>query len=178
MASFIRSRRLAVTVVFTLIMAILLVTSSSPASPPVQAYNPQIVVSPEQGPAGTPVTVMGTGWTEHASRGISVPIEIGLANEVARGVPDATGKFSASLTIPPEAAVGELRISAIIGKGGVADAIFTVSPPVIGEYSVTVGQAWTLDADSQVKTIFHPGDPISYSLGVRNTGQPADAYFN
>jgi hypothetical protein len=76
MVSFIRSRRVAVTLVFTLIMAMLLVTSSSPASPPVQAYNPQITLSPEQGPAGTQVTVTGSGWEEHASRGISVPIEI------------------------------------------------------------------------------------------------------
>jgi hypothetical protein len=49
MVSFIRSRRLLGTLLFTL--TVLLVTSSSHTSLPVQAYNPQITVRPEQGPA-------------------------------------------------------------------------------------------------------------------------------
>jgi uncharacterized protein YvpB len=163
----------------------LVVTSSSPASPQVQAYNPQITLSPEQGPAGTQVTVTGTGWTEHSSRGISVPIEIGFANEVARGHPDANGKFSVSLTIPTSASVGELELLAIIGNSGSADATFTVSPPVTGEYSVTMEGAFTAEPDppgqgtyGREKTIFHPGDTIWYMGAVRNSGQePVDAYF-
>jgi hypothetical protein len=185
MVPFIHSRRLAVTVIFTLIMAMLLVTSSPHTSPPVQAYNPQITVSPEQGPAGTQVTVTGTGWEEHASRGISVPIEIGFANEVARGYPDANGKFSVSLTIPTEAEVGELELLAIIGNGGSADATFTVSPPVTGAYSVIMEGAFTAEPDppgqgtySREKTTFHPGGTIWYMGAVRNSGQePVDAYF-
>ena len=92
-----------------------------------------IAVSPLLGPVGRTVTVIGTGWQDLGSRGIDVPIWIGFANQVADGHPDANGNFSVSFTIPltlpppPDFSNGKLTISAIIGNGGSADAIYTVA---------------------------------------------------
>ena len=70
------------------------------------AYGEAIAVSPSLGLAGQEVTVIGTSWEDHGSRGLSVPIQIGFANEVARGYPDAGGKFAVNFTIPPSAPDG------------------------------------------------------------------------
>jgi hypothetical protein len=100
------------------------------------AYGEKLAVSPLWGPVGQTVTVIGTGWRDHAVRGHSVLIWIGFATEVARGYPDANGRFSVSVTIPlnppPQEIInGKLIISAIIGNGGSADAFYTISntPP-------------------------------------------------
>ena len=86
-----------------------------------------IAVTPLLGPAGQTVTVTGTGWHDHASRGIDVPIWIGFANQVASGHPDVNGTFNVSFTIPSSSPEGNLQISAIIGNGGSADAYYFVS---------------------------------------------------
>ena len=97
------------------------------------AYDTEaITVTPTQGPTGRLVTVTGTGWQDLGSRGIDVPIWIGFANQVADAHPDANGNFSVSFTIPinlpgpPDYVNGKLTVSAIIGNGGSADAIYTV----------------------------------------------------
>jgi hypothetical protein len=86
-----------------------------------------IAVSPLLGPAGRTVTVYGTGWRGHGVRGLSVPIWIGFANEVARGHPDANGEFSVSFTIPPSTPQGTLTITAITGYGDGRDTFYIVS---------------------------------------------------
>ena len=53
----------------------LLLTSLVPAEASTGAET--ITVSPLLGRAGQTVTVSGTGWQEHGSRGIDVPIWIG-----------------------------------------------------------------------------------------------------
>lgn len=88
------------------------------------AVGEAIRVSPSSGPAGSTVTVSGTGWEEHGSRGISVPIAIDGVS-VATAHPNASGTFRVRATIPKKAS-GTVRISAIIGNGGAAEATFKV----------------------------------------------------
>lgn len=97
------------------------------------AYGEAISVSPPSGPAGQSVTIFGTGWYDHARLGYDVPILIGTT-EVGHGKPkpNDNGEFSVGITIPlnpppSEIVNGKLRISAIIGNGGSADAFYTIS---------------------------------------------------
>jgi len=85
-----------------------------------------IAVNPLQGPAGRIVTLTGTGWQDHGSRGLNTPIRIGSTGQVVNGHPDSNGNFSVNFTIPSSTSKGPLTISAIIGNGGSADAIYTV----------------------------------------------------
>lgn len=95
-------------------------------------YTECISLTPSQGPAGARVTVNGTGWTDHANRGLDVPLNIGMT-EVARAYPSAGGTFSVNLTIPQSAPEGRVEIDAIIGNGGSAQTWYTVSAcPSIG----------------------------------------------
>jgi hypothetical protein len=99
------------------------------------AFGEAISVSPSSGPAGQSVTIFGTGWHEHAIRGLDVPIWIGFANVVGTGHPDPNANdtfivkdVKIPLNPPPQEIVnGKLRISAIIGNGGSADAFYTIS---------------------------------------------------
>ena len=106
------------------VVAWVLVLALMPA--PAFADPEQITVNPASGPAGSTVTVTGTGWTDHAELGWPVPINIGMM-EVARGSPDATGSFRTSLQIPAQTPAGEVEIDAIIGNGSSARAWFTVT---------------------------------------------------
>lgn len=105
-------------------VAVLLLALLAPvaASAAVEA----ITVSPTEGPAGTKVTVTGTGWQEHGADGTDVPTSIGMT-ELGRGHPDASGKFSVRITIPADSRPGRVEIDAIIGNGGAASASFTVT---------------------------------------------------
>lgn len=104
------------------ISALVLLVNSAGASTGIEA----ISVNPTQGPAGSVVTVSGTGWYDHAG---DVLIWIGFAVTLAH--PDANGNFSIIVTIPPSSPPGQLKISAIIGNGGSADAYFTVTPSAV-----------------------------------------------
>jgi hypothetical protein len=133
-----------------------------------------ITVTPSQGPVGQTVTVTGTGWQDHASRGIDVPIWIGFGNQVADGHPDANGKFSVSFAIPlnlpsaPDFANGKLTISAIIGNGGSADAIYTVTTAATGTTtSPTTGQSqptpgWYKNSDPSVIAELNTGLRVTW----------------
>ena len=98
-----------------------------------------ISISPTEGPAGTVETITGTGWKYPGENNESVPIWIGVANEVARGYPDTNGNFSASAKIPLDSPPGQLTLAAIVGNGGSADAYFNVTagPTPIPTASVT-----------------------------------------
>jgi hypothetical protein len=89
-------------------------------------YAACISLAPSRGPAGAQVTVNGTGWIDHANRGLDVPINIGMA-EVARAHPNADGTFRVGLTIPTSTPEGEVELDAIIGNGGSATAQYTVT---------------------------------------------------
>lgn len=108
-----------------LVCAVWLLISFVPAK--ASTGSEAIVVNPLVGRAGDTVTVIGTGWREHGTRGIDVPIWIGFANEVARGHPAVNGTFIVQFNIPSSSPEGELTISAIIGNGGSADALYIVS---------------------------------------------------
>ena len=88
------------------------------------AVGESISVNPSSGPPGATVIVTGTGWEEHGSRHIDVPIMIS-GERVADPTPDAAGTFRIAVTIP-ESATGSVVISAIIGNGGSADTVFKV----------------------------------------------------
>lgn len=89
-------------------------------------YTECISLNPSQGPAGAQISVNGTGWHDHAVRGLNVPINIGMT-EVARAHPSANGTFNVRITIPTSAPAGQLEIDAIIGNGGSATAQYTVT---------------------------------------------------
>jgi hypothetical protein len=138
------------------------------------------------------VTVIGTGWREHGTRGTDVPIWIGFANVVARGHPDANGRFSVSFTILPSTPQGDLIISAIIGNGGSADTIYTVSDTqpmgcvdayFIGVHgtledaqSPEIEKTWqAFDAKPQrTKLLFSPASHIM--LQTSKVGNPANFF--
>jgi len=95
------------------------------------AFGEAIELRPPGGPLGKSATVVGTGWHEHGIRGLDVPIWIGTT-EVGRGNPNANGDFSIDIMIPlnpppSEIVNGKLRISAIIGNGGSADAFYIIT---------------------------------------------------
>ncbi|WKX07428.1 cutinase family protein [Streptomyces sp. NL15-2K] len=90
------------------------------------AVGEAISLSPTEGPAGTTVTVTGTNWEEHASRGLDVPINIGTS-QLAVAHPAANGDFVVDIEIPRATPPGAVRIDAIIGNGGSASATFTVT---------------------------------------------------
>jgi hypothetical protein len=101
-------------------LALLLVPTSASAQE-------SISVSPSSGAPGTKVTVTGSGWEEHGSRGITVPITID-GTYVATARPSTGGTFHVRLVIPGSASAGQvLTISAIIGNGGAVDTAFTVA---------------------------------------------------
>jgi hypothetical protein len=89
-------------------------------------YTQCISLSPSQGPAGAKVKVNGTGWHDHAIRGLDVPINVGMT-EVAHAHPSADGTFSVGMTIPTSTPEGELEVDAIIGNGGSASARYIVT---------------------------------------------------
>ena len=124
--------KLVVGVARFLLVCALVLPSTLLVSTEAFAYGETLAVSPLWGPLGRTVTLIGTGWIDHARLGWDVPIWIGFANEVARGKPDANGEFSVRVTIPlnppPQEIInGKLRIGAIIGNGGAADAFYTIS---------------------------------------------------
>ena len=100
--------------------------TSAPECNSADQYTECISLTRSQGPAGAHVTVNGTGWHDHAIRGLDVRINIGMA-EVARAHPSADGTFSVGLTIPAATPEGEVEIDAIIGNGGSATARYTVT---------------------------------------------------
>lgn len=121
--------------------------------PSASAVGESISVSPSSGPSGATVIVAGAGWEEHGSRHLDVPIMID-GEQVADPTPDASGTFRVAVTIP-KPATGSVVISAIIGNGGSADAIFKVkdcpknptmaSVPksgVVGSKFVQKGNTW------------------------------------
>ena len=156
---------------------------------PTEAFADEAIsVSPSSGPVGQAVIVTGTGWHEHAVRGLDVPIWIGFGNEVARGHPDANGEFSVGFAIPinppPEEFInGKLRICAIIGNGGAALAFYTVTsgpgqlPPRL---TLSLNQSSLQSGDTHILTaIVTPGgsaSPVDVYLAIQLPDQTLHFY--
>ncbi|MBV8995248.1 MAG: hypothetical protein JO287_16475, partial [Pseudonocardiales bacterium] len=88
------------------------------------AYGEGISLNPKQGPPETEVTVTGSGFRPN----YYVPIELGDSpGPVATAHANHNRVFTTHLSIPASTPAGKLRISAIIGNGGSADAEFTVT---------------------------------------------------
>ncbi|GAA1017734.1 hypothetical protein GCM10009556_066240 [Acrocarpospora pleiomorpha] len=96
---------------------------------PAAAAGETITINPVSGPPGTTVTVAGEGWPNDWTVPIGTDASPG-AQVTARA--DAQGEFTIKLTIPGNAPAGQLRIWAVIGNGGSADAWFTVEGPARG----------------------------------------------
>ncbi|MGW0809817.1 cutinase family protein [Nonomuraea sp. NPDC002799] len=90
---------------------------------PASAAIETISVNPASGPPGTQVTVTGEGWPGDWTVPIGTAVSPGA---LVTGRSDAQGEFTVKLTIPDRAPAGPLRIWAVIGNGGSADAWFTV----------------------------------------------------
>jgi uncharacterized repeat protein (TIGR01451 family) len=149
-----------------IVACVLLILTSLPlAIRPKTAFAQQeaISINPTQGPPGTNVTVTGTGWQP----GWTVPIGTDLSpTPLVTAIADSSGTFSISITIPSSAPAGQLRIWAVIGNGGSADAWFTVTT---NAPTVTVQKVWTADGNNTAKTVFAPGDAIHYMVQVNST---------
>jgi hypothetical protein len=88
------------------------------------AYGESISLNPTQGPPGTNVRVTGSGFGPN----YDVPIELGGSpGSVVTAHANNNGDFTTRFTIPASTPPGNLRVSAIIGNGGSADADFTVT---------------------------------------------------
>ncbi|MEU9037380.1 IPT/TIG domain-containing protein [Streptomyces sp. NPDC048352] len=139
---------LAILVATTLGLALLLYP------PTAAAAGGNISLSPSSGPAGSTVRVIGTGWEEHGSSGIDVPITV-AGSPVAVAHPNAAGTFRLTIKIPASAS-GSVEVSAIIGNGGAASAQFTVTDGTTG------GQ---------------DGCPVSPSIGIKpDVGPPGKSF--
>lgn len=86
----------------------------------------QISISPTSGPAGTLVTVKGSGWVDYVQDGVEIQVE-GGAGTVAQ--PDQNGAFNTTITIPDSAPPGTRWVTAIYGNGDGATVYFTVFGP-------------------------------------------------
>jgi hypothetical protein len=85
---------------------------------------PTIVLSSTSGPAGTTVTVTGTGFMPNAQVGINFD-----ASSLAQLVADGTGGFSLSVTIPSTAGPGVHQLVATDTSSNTASATFTIPCP-------------------------------------------------
>jgi hypothetical protein len=82
--------------------------TGSEATPPPEAQ-PAITLDPTEGPAGTQVTVTGSGWIP----GDTVYIHFAIAgNEVAQATVADDGSFVVSFTVPSDAEIGEQLVIA------------------------------------------------------------------
>jgi Peptidase family M23/CARDB len=144
------------------------------------AVGEQITINPTSGPPGTTVTVNGSGWQDHASRGWDVPVQINGVT-LATAHPDANGNFSVRITIPESAAPGSrVRIDALLGNGGSASAWFDVTEPASGSPGGSTGN----DIDLEVIKIKPLGQRIcagskkTFQASIRNKGSSESGFFN
>jgi hypothetical protein len=87
------------------------------------AAGPTIVLTPTSGPAGTSVSVKGTGF------GAREPVAITFdARQVGSALTDALGRFAATIKVPTNATVGPHRVAATGSRSRrTAQATFTVT---------------------------------------------------
>jgi len=137
------------------------------------AVGEPITISPTSGPPGTTVTVNGSGWQGYSD----VPIQINGVT-LAMAHPDANGNFSVQITIPKDATPGsKLRIDAIIGNGGSANAWFDVTEP--GSDS-SPGSGIDLEVtkiDALGQSIC-AGSDMTFRASIRNNGSTESSFFN
>ena len=142
------------------------------------------------GPPGTTVTVNGSGWQDHASRGWDVPIQInGVTLTTAH--PDANGNFSVKITIPDSSAPGSrVRIDALLGNGGSASAWFDVTQPASGSPGGSPGSGGGtapgtgngIDLEvTKIKPLgkhICAGSKTTFQASIRNNGSMKSGFFH
>jgi hypothetical protein len=152
----------------TLLLFALLTASAS-------AVGEQITISPTSGPPVTTVTVNGSGWQDHASRGWDVPIQID-GRTLATAHPDANGNFSVQITIPESAAPGsKLRIDALLGNGSSASAWFDVTESGSGTGNGIDLEVTKIDPLGQS---ICAGSDVTFRAYIRNNGSSESGFFN
>jgi hypothetical protein len=147
------------------VLPLLMIALPTPASAQAQL----LTVTPNSGPAGTPVTITGTGWDpRYYSGGVQVSFEQNFGNGVLQRYtddvtvqPDADGNISMKATVPSSANVGDvITFDALIGNGGGARANFTVTSStaactitVLGMHGLNedAGSATIMDTFAQLK---------------------------
>lgn len=110
--------RVSLTAIASLLLTLSLLVTAS-------AYGESISLNPkQQGPPETEVTVTGSGFRPN----LDVPIELSEPFGPVVTAPTSNNHaFTTHLTIPASTPAVNLRVSAIIGNGGSADANFTVA---------------------------------------------------
>lgn len=169
--------------VLTVIMTVGLVLLGLPGT--ASAGVPQLLtVRPESGPAGSNVTVSGTGWLpEYYASGVRVGFHQNHGNGVLTSYADertvqvdGNGEFSFEATIPTSFSAGDvLTFSGLIGNGSGANANFTVTDGSSSEASALADLAPTdiyYDKDAKVGTKVH------FDAGVVNSGDGPAGTFN
>ncbi|MGD9529579.1 MAG: CARDB domain-containing protein [Pseudonocardia sp.] len=147
-----------------------------------------ITVDPASGPAGSTVTVSGTGWDPaYYTNGV----EIGFYQNFGNGVltsyadrmyvkPDAEGRFRFDTVIPSTLRSGDVvTISGLIGNGGGERANFTVTggaPPTGGGGTEQADLAPTAIRYDQNQT--QAGTKVFFDSGIANTGGTGSGVFN
>src|SRR3954470_15717929 len=87
----------------------------------------QISISPTSGPAGSKVTVTGSGWIDYVVDGVLITLD-GVGIVVAH--PNDGGNFTTVISIPDSYPPGAHSVSAIYGNGSGWTVAFTVLPPL------------------------------------------------
>lgn len=168
-----------------LLCCVLLILASQT---PGHAQEPRsLSISPESGPAGTRVTVRGTGWDpEYYSSGVQISFDQNFGNGVLTPYademtvkPDQDGRFRFEHTIPENFSRGDvLSISGLIGNGSGERANFTVIGDGRGSSGTSDGPdlqptAITYDpADARLNTSVH------FDSGITNSGAQGSGTFN
>jgi CARDB/Peptidase family M23 len=153
----------------TLLLFALLTASASAVGEP-------ITISPTSGPPGTTVTVNGSGWQGYSD----VPIQID-GKTLATAHPDANGNFSVRITIPESATPGSrLRIDALYGNGGSANAWFDVTEPTNTSPGGSPGSGIDLEVTKidPLGQRICAGSKVTFRASIRNNGSTESGFFN
>ena len=129
---------------------------SGPSTSVVQAA-PSITVSPTSGPAGTPITVTGTGFLKDDGNGTDVPVtsltvtfgSVSICSGTS--VPDS-GDWSCSYTVPSGTSAGSKTITAT-GDGTITESdTFTVTAPQPTEPTISItGPGGSIQEGAEVR---------------------------
>jgi LysM repeat protein len=114
-----------------------------PASIPVTGSSAQLALNPLSGPAGTEVTVTGSGFTANTTLDVTVASGSSSPSPTSSAITDTSGGFNLTVAIPSNAAAGSqwaITVTPQTGSGSSASADFQViaSPPS-GAYTIQSG---------------------------------------
>jgi LysM repeat protein len=116
----------------------------TPAPTQVPVSEPQLGISPGSGPAGALVTLSGSGFPADASIALSAGVQYGTVSVTSSTTSNASGAFTATMTVPSSAAAGSTWQFNASSSSGSTSVLFAVAtPPPSGPYTVVSGDTLT-----------------------------------